>query len=256
PPEASTGSTLEQASRSVVGLDTLTDPEHARHTIQGEIARGGMGVVFAARDEILRRDLAVKKVVSDTVPGTQATPTTATPVERLPMLVRRLMEEAQVTAQLDHSGVVPVHELGVDDEGHVYFTMKRVRGRTLAEVFDLVREGRSGWTLGRALHTFLKICETLAYAHGKGVIHRDLKPANVMVGTYGEVFVMDWGLAKVRGDAPASREPEPDKGGPRGAPRSVVLTDQAELARLHHEVALTLDGDVVGTLGYMPPEQA
>ncbi|MEZ6026568.1 MAG: serine/threonine-protein kinase [Planctomycetota bacterium] len=256
PPEASTGSTLEQASRSVVGLDTLTDPEHARHTIQGEIARGGMGVVFAARDEILRRDLAVKKVVSDTVPGTQATPTTATPVERLPMLVRRLMEEAQVTAQLDHSGVVPVHELGVDDEGHVYFTMKRVRGRTLAEVFDLVREGRSGWTLGRALHTFLKICETLAYAHGKGVIHRDLKPANVMVGTYGEVFVMDWGLAKVRGDAPASREPEPDKGAPRGAPRSVVLTDQAELARLHHEVALTLDGDVVGTLGYMPPEQA
>ena len=254
PSPGADGSSLEQATRSVVGLDTLTDPTHPRHTVQGEIARGGMGVVFAARDEILRRDLAIKKVVTDTVPGSAEGSPTATPVQDLPLLVRRLMEEAQVTAQLDHTGVVPVHELGVDDEGHVFFTMKRVRGRTLAEVFDLVRERRGGWSMSRALQVFLKICDTLAYAHGKGVIHRDLKPANVMVGTYGEVFVMDWGLAKVKGDAAgASADAPADEG---EAPRSLVITDQAELARLREDAALTMHGDVLGTLGYMPPEQA
>ena len=103
----------------------------------------------------------------------------------------RFLEEAQVTGQLDHPGIVPVHELGLDDEGRVFFTMKRVHGRDLATVFDLVRKGEEGWTLTRAIGVMLKVCEAMAYAHDKGVVHRDLKPANVMVGRFGEVYVMD-----------------------------------------------------------------
>ena len=90
------------------------------------------------RDEVLRRDLAMKKVTNATVTGSQPGSASLASIDTMPLLVRRLLEEAQVTAQLDHSGVVPVHDLGIDDEGHVYFTMKKVRGRTLADVSDAV----------------------------------------------------------------------------------------------------------------------
>ncbi|MDJ0976597.1 MAG: WD40 repeat domain-containing serine/threonine-protein kinase [Planctomycetota bacterium] len=249
---------LEQASEEVVALEALGDSETPRLTTKGEIARGGMGVVFEVRDEVLRRDLAMKKVTLASVPTGSAPGTgsgTRESLESMPLLVRRLLEEAQVTAQLDHSGVVPVHELGIDEDGHVFFTMKRVRGRTLSEVFKLVQDDADGaaarWTLGRAVGIFLRVCETLAYAHAKGVIHRDLKPANVMVGRYGEVYVMDWGLAKV-----ADRK---DTFAAEARPRArsgIVQTDQSKLAKDHQSAALTMHGDVVGTLGYMPPEQA
>jgi hypothetical protein len=106
-----------------------------------------------------------------------------------------------VTSQLDHPGVVPVHELGLDQRGKVYFTMRLVKGRTASEVFAMARAEKEGWTTTRALEVVLKVCDTMAYAHDKGVLHRDLKPSNVMVGRFGEVYVMDWGLAKVLGQA-------------------------------------------------------
>ena len=111
----------------------------------------------------------------------------------------RFLEEAQITGQLDHPGIVPVHELGLDPAGRVFFTMRLVKGRTLQEIIQLVHDGKEGWTFTRAVHVLLKICEAMAYSHAKRVIHRDLKPANIMVGRFGEVYVMDWGLARVLG---------------------------------------------------------
>jgi tRNA A-37 threonylcarbamoyl transferase component Bud32 len=169
-------------------------PPASRYKLQGEVARGGMGAILRVWDESLRRHLAMKVVLGKEDPLAKgATP----PVDE--RTLARFLEEAQVTGQLDHPGVVPVYELGVNHEGAVYFTMRLVKGRSLGEIFALVREGAEGWNQTRALSALLKVCETMSYAHAKGVIHRDLKPANVMVGRYCEVYVMDWGLAKVQG---------------------------------------------------------
>ncbi len=129
-------------------------------------------------DEDLRRNLAMKVILGKGDHITGETPSVDSKT------LGRFLEEAQVTGQLDHPGIVPVHELGLDDQGQVYFTMKLVKGRDLKAIFDLVHEGKEGWTQTRALNVMLKVCEAMAYAHSKGVIHRDLKPANVMVGKY------------------------------------------------------------------------
>ncbi len=235
------GPAMEDATRAEIGLEALRATGPRRLELGEPIGAGGMGEVLAARDAVLRRPLALKRVLGSTA-GAGST-------EDHAPLVKRLVEEAQITAQLDHPGVVPVHELGVDDAGRPYFTMKRVHGHTLADVFRRDREGR-GKTLPRTLQVFLRLCETLGYAHRKGVVHRDVKPANVMVGRFGEVYLMDWGLAKLRGDddAPAGRPAAP------GA-TEVITTHRSERLRQGVDVALTLDDQVVGTLGYLAPEQ-
>ena len=170
--------------------------EHApgrAYELQGELARGGQGVVFSVWDPELRRRLAMKvSHVSPAAGGAEASPLVPEATKSL----GRFLEEAQVTARLDHPGIAPVHELGLDSKGRVFFTMKLVKGRDLREVFELVAKGDPGWSRTRVLGLLLKVCETMEYAHARGVIHRDLKPANVMVGRYGEVLVMDWGLAR------------------------------------------------------------
>src|SRR5262249_11795883 len=148
--------------------------------------------------------------------------------------VRRFVEEAQVGGQLQHPGLVPVHELGHFEDGRPYFTMKLIQGRTLAAL--LADRSSSAEDLPRWLTIFEQVCQTLAYTHSKGVLHRDLKPANVMVGAFGEVQVMDWGLAK-------------------------VLVRQEGVAGLHTlrsvgGAAESQAGSVKGTPAYMAPEQA
>jgi serine/threonine protein kinase len=133
----------------------------------------------------------MKVVLGHGDPGKGETP----PVDE--KTLGRFVEEAQVTGQLDHPGIVPVHEIGVDAEGRVYFTMRLVQGDDLRAVFEQLRAGQGGWTQTRVLGVILKVCEAMAFAHAKGVIHRDLKPANIMVGRFGEAYVMDWGLARV-----------------------------------------------------------
>ncbi|MBI5490680.1 MAG: cyclic nucleotide-binding domain-containing protein [Deltaproteobacteria bacterium] len=173
--------------------------ELAERLIVGRVVSeaGGMAVIREVRDNNLLRVAAMKIPRQD--------------MERDEALVRGLIEEAQVTAQLDHPNIVPVHELGLDAQGSVFFTMKLVRGRTLAEILagaDLRRRTDRGLFL--QLQVLLKVCDAVAFAHSRGVLHLDLKPANIMVGEFGEVYVMDWGVSRLRA---APRDPRGVTGG-------------------------------------------
>ena len=217
---------------------------HRKYRIEGEVGSGGMGTVSRVWDADLRRHLAMKSIHArqSDARGQVATSTLA-----------RFLEEAQVTGQLDHPGIVPVHELGLDPRGNVYFTMKLVHGQGLDEVFELVRAGREGWSLTRAVGVLLRVCEAMSYAHSKGVIHRDLKPANVMVGRFGEVYVMDWGLARVldeRSPGTESREEDLEaRSRLRSARKEIAAADPLSSLATH-------EGAVMGTPAFMAPEQA
>ncbi len=221
-----------------------------RYKIHKEIARGGMGTILRVWDEDLRRNLAMK-VLNTREPISGEGQSTQEDEERL----SRFLEEAQITGQLDHPGIVPVHDLGIDQRGRCYFTMRLVRGRELKEILDLARERKESWTTTRALGLVLKVCEAMAFAHSKGVVHRDLKPSNVMVGRFGEVCVMDWGLARVLGrhDSHDLRLRRPEE----ASSYSLVRTVRKDETESNPDSPLvTMDGDVVGTPSYMAPEQA
>ncbi|MCA8953028.1 MAG: protein kinase [Planctomycetes bacterium] len=205
------------------------EPDSGRYRIEGEIGRGGMGIVYRALEPGLRRSLALKRLRAAASDRDRA----------------RFVEEARVTAQLDHPGIVPVHELGADADGRAWFTMPLVRGRTFADVIASLHGGDRldfvGSAFRTALDVLVRVCEAVAFAHSRAVVHRDLKPSNVMVGPFGEVYVMDWGLAQV-----GRSESVADVAAPVGSDPD---TDP-------DTAALTLAGEVVGTPHYMAPEQA
>ncbi|OAI41499.1 hypothetical protein AYO40_00250 [Planctomycetaceae bacterium SCGC AG-212-D15] len=235
-----------RAGKSVRELLAQRGKSGERYLIEGEIARGGMGAVLRAVDCDIRREVAVKYLLKQTDARNKA----------------RFVEEAQITGQLEHPNIPPVHELGVDSKKQVFFAMKMVRGRSLAQVLDELRknpkQAEKEWPLSRLLTVFVSICNALAYAHARGVIHRDLKPANVMVGDFGEVYVMDWGLAKVLDGQQRSVTPV---AGP--APSAIPLSGSASgsshgkvVTAREGDADLTQEGAVLGTPAYMPPEQA
>jgi len=206
--------------------------DSGRYQILGEIARGGMGVVLKGRDVDVGRDVAIKVLLDKHCDN--------------PEMIRRFVEEVQIAGQLQHPGIVPVYELGRLPDMRLYIAMKLIRGRTLAALLD----GRAnpGEDQPRYLATFEQMCQTVAYAHSCGVIHRDLKPSNVMVGSFGEVQVMDWGLAKVI-----------DRGGiadEERSRRSRADADPVRTMRTGSSADESRAGSVLGTPSYMAPEQA
>jgi serine/threonine protein kinase len=256
------GVTLQPAARpgqkSVQELLSHRTQKGGRYLIEGEIARGGMGTVLRAVDCDIRREVAVKYLLDQ-----------ADAKKKL-----RFIEEAQITGQLEHPNIVPIHELTLDNQNRLFFSMKMVRGKSLAQVLNELKETpkstEKGYPLSRLLNIFVNVCNALAYAHSCGVVHRDLKPANIMVGAFGEVYVMDWGLAKLqKADGPKAAPPPPmaiPAAAPSGsAPAAIPLsTSSSVVASLlgtvrtsrDSEADLTQEGAVLGTPVYMPPEQA
>jgi eukaryotic-like serine/threonine-protein kinase len=200
------------------------DMSQTRYEVVEPIARGGMGTVYLARDRDLEREVALK-VLSIPEPG--------------PGAAGRMLREARIIARLEHPGIVPVHDVGALPDGRIYYAMKRVSGRRLDE---LVAE-----PLPERLRVFERICEPVAFAHAHGVVHRDLKPENVMVGPFGEVLVMDWGVAKLVRDRPTDAPPPETR-----TPGSTAGPEIDPPARPDE----TAHGTILGTPGYMSPEQA
>jgi len=215
--------------------EKLSIPEgRGTYQLMGEIARGGMGVILKGHDTDLGRDVAVKVLDRR--------------LSERPDVVQRFVEEAQIGGQLQHPGIVPVYELGLMADERPYFTMKLVKGRTLATLLT-ERESPSS-NRRRLIDIFESICQTLAYAHSRGVIHRDLKPANIMVGAFGEVQVVDWGLAKVM-----ARGGTADEKRAREAHSSMTILETVRSDGSGSGSA-SMVGSILGTPAYMPPEQA
>jgi tetratricopeptide (TPR) repeat protein len=203
-------------------------PRIPGYEVLGEIGRGGMGVVLRVHDTTFQRHLAIKVLLTD--PRSH------------PEMARRFREEAQVLGQLQHPGIPPIHALGQLADGRPYFSMKLIKGQTLAE---LLRQRPSpAHELSRFLAIFGQLCQAVAYAHSRGILHRDLKPSNVMVGAFGEVQVMDWGLAKLLNKERAA------------AALHAAETSASATVRSASADSSTQTGDVLGTPAYMAPEQA
>jgi serine/threonine protein kinase len=203
--------------RAVVG-----DPDFSgtKYTFVKELARGGMGAVYLAEDAELNRQVAIKVL--------------STP-ELTEDLRRRMIREAQIIARLEHPGIVPVHDVGVLPDGRVFYAMKFVRGARLDEYAASTSSTRE------RLRKFQAVCDAVAFAHAHGVIHRDLKPQNIMIGSFGEVLVLDWGVAKIlREDSGVSSEADTLMLPPGGTNKEID----------------TAHGTVIGTRQYMSPEQA
>ncbi len=223
-PSKSPGGLLESPVSTVLPPPEGLAGTHCQYRLLREIARGGMGRIYFGEDAQLKRNVAVK-VSSISEQGVDA----------------RFSKEAEVLALLAHPNIVPIYAQGMDSSNRPFYSMKLVNGRTLQALLNAIRDGEAlavkEYPRAALLTIFRKVCDALAFAHAKGVLHRDLKPENIMVGEYGEVLVMDWGLAKVLGSDETL-----------GATRSP--------AKGTADYGMTMEGEVMGTPQYMSPEQA
>jgi serine/threonine protein kinase len=217
----------DQALERLRAVADAPDLSGTGYVLLDKLGSGGMGGVFRVTDTALDRQVALKVLgIADSNGEFGA----------------RLLREAKIIAQLEHPGIVPVHDVGTLPDGRVFYTMKLVQGRRL----DQQRDELGG--LPQRLRTFQKICEAVSFAHAHHVLHRDLKPQNVMVGPFGEVLVMDWGLAKLL-DAESNASTEEDITPKNHGSRVALAGRDASEAETAH-------GLVLGTPGYMAPEQA
>ncbi len=210
-----------------VSLRRVDTPRYVDKKTLGE---GGIGHVALVEDRDIGRTVALKRLKPDQAGHGS---------------LLRFVEEVRVMGQLEHPNIVPVHDVGVDPEGRLYFVMKKIEGETLADIIAKLAAGNLHYhhlyPFESRIDIFASVLQAIAYAHANGVIHRDIKPANVMIGEFGEVALMDWGIAKrVRGDAPAMPV--------------VEATD--DLVEVGHDRFRTRQGSLLGTPAYMSPEQA
>jgi serine/threonine protein kinase len=211
-------------THSAQSISTKKASPTCEYTLVREIARGGMGQIYFGEDPQLKRNVAVK--VSSVSEGGEDP---------------RFSKEAEVLAQLAHPNIVPIYNIGLDAQSRPFYSMKLVKGRTLQAVLNQIRDGDAAalreYPRATLLTVFRKVCDAMMFAHSKGILHRDLKPENIMVGEYGEVLVMDWGLAKVLGE----REEQ-----------------GSSVSRVNDtgDYGMTMEGEVMGTPQYMSPEQA
>ncbi len=233
---------IAETAEAPPSLEEEVDPASGDRFVQlGVLGRGAMGEVQLVYDQALGRELARKELREDRVPREGA--------------IERFWREARTTAQLEHPGIVPVFDLGTLDDGRPFYTMQRVRGRTLTELIREAHRGQEGLPVRRLVELVRRVCEVVAYAHSRGVTHRDLKPDNVLVGAFGEVWVVDWGLASLAEglDAPDPRLPA--RGQVLGTPSYVA----PELARGEPATAgsasdvFTLGGVLYEALSGRPP---
>jgi serine/threonine-protein kinase len=198
----------------------VNDPDlsSTRYTVVKELARGGMGTVYLAEDRELNRSVAIKVLNAPEITDD---------------LSSRMVREAQIIARLEHPGIVPVHDVGMLPDGRIFYAMKFVQGSRLDEY------AAQGATVRDRLRKFQAVCDAVAFAHAHGVIHRDLKPQNIMIGSFGEVLVLDWGVAKIV-------QPQIDADFRRSICENLRQSAAEE----------TSDGTVIGTRHYMSPEQA
>ncbi|MGE0430833.1 MAG: tetratricopeptide repeat protein [Planctomycetota bacterium] len=202
----------------------------SRYEFSKELGRGAVGVVMAAEDPELRRNVAIKLLLRPDDPDA----------------VSQFIEEAQITGQLEHPNIIPVHELGRDQQGRPWLAMKRIDGINLGQLIGEQQPGPLGAEdITRMLALFGKIADAVSFAHSRGVIHRDLKPDNILIGDFGEVLVGDWGLAR----------PVREKDG-KSSQRRPSMARAVTSARRVDEAHQTMDGEIFGTPAYMPPEQA
>lgn len=188
-----------------------------------------MGAVLKAKDNNLARTVALK-VMLNSANANEHT-------------VFNFVAEAQITGQLEHPNIVPLHDIGVASDGTIYYTMKLIEGRTLRDILKDIREGNAetiqGFPISRLLTIFQKVCDGMSYAHSRGVIHRDLKPDNVMIGEFGEVLILDWGIAKVLPEPGQAHTEEAD-----GEFSGPLAGDGAD-------ASATMAGQLKGTPNYM-----
>ncbi|NQZ59890.1 MAG: serine/threonine protein kinase, partial [Lentisphaeraceae bacterium] len=210
--------------------ETFGPQDHeSNFVIEGTLGRGGMGTIYDAYDRNLRRKVAIKSI---------------SPEKANDSLTRKYFtKEAQITGQLEHPNIIPVYEMGLNPQRELYYVMKRIRGITLAKIIHELRVGRRKYvkrfTIGKLLAIFQKVCDAISFAHSRGVLHLDIKPENIMVGEFGEVLILDWGIARLR----------------------------KRSQNIKSEIFVTLDDavnfdsefesqKVIGTPAYMAPEQA
>ena len=215
-------------------IPELTIKPHGKYKPRQKIGHGGMKNIIRVKDRDTARDLAMA-LLAETSDNEQT-------------VEARFIHEARITANLEHPNIVPIHDIGIDKDGKPYFTMKLLEGETLAHILTKIARGEpeyaEKYNLRHLLSIFLKVCDAVAFAHSKGIIHLDLKPENIQVGNYGEVLVLDWGLAKIISIDydPESLQPVTDK-------------NFEELSK-ESNYDKTLDGEIKGTPGFMAPEQA
>jgi serine/threonine protein kinase len=223
---------MKTISQSGAGLSDMSESNvggYGVHRILRQHQRGGMGRIMIAYDQHLKRDVALKELHKEVVDDIS--------------IVRRFVGEAEITAQLEHPGIVPIHSLGLDKDGLPYYTMKLIKGKTYQDAIKDYHRNPSRQELKSLVRRLVSICKTIGFAHERGVIHRDLKPANIMLGEHGETLVMDWGLAKpLRQNRQDEEEDE----------YSSMITRMSGEARTE----LTMVGAIVGTPAFMSPEQA